>query len=132
MLPEEATPITIPGEGEIVSVPVTLERGGTIRGTVLTVPKDPSADYYIYITAADDPAAWGHTFYWEWDRSFEVEGLPNGNWKVGAWRQWKSEYPEQPPEETVWYPGTLDWGSAGIIEIRDFSDVSGIEIVVHD
>jgi hypothetical protein len=127
--PAEAATIAIGREGEIARVSVILERGGTIAGVVRET-EGVTADYSIYITSARDPAIWGYVFAWRSDPQFLVQGLPDGDWKVGAWRRISFSYPEQAPEGTVWYPGTTDWQAAGVIPIRGFQDVTGIEIVM--
>jgi len=59
--------------------------------------------------------------------TYEVEGLPDGDWKIGAWLRAEG-YPDQPPAGTVWYPGTTDWNEAGVIQVRNHADVTGIVI----
>ena len=59
-------------------------------------------------------------------------GLPDGDFKVGAWpvgegRDWL----DPPPADTVWYPGTEDWDSASVVEIRDASVVTDLVIDVR-
>jgi hypothetical protein len=60
---------------------------------------------------------------------FEILGLPDGRWKIGATRDyffWGC--PDSLPDDMVWYPGTPDWEAATAIEIRDHAEIDGIEI----
>lgn len=126
--PEAAQIIVIEGEGSVVQLPVVLERGGLVRGHVLD-RDGSSSDFYIFVTRAGDQAAWGTAFASDPTLEFEIQGLPDGDWKVGAWRQPAvHQYPDEPPAATIWYPGTTDWETAGSISISQSSDVTGIEI----
>ena len=130
--PAGATPITIAHEGDVVRIPVVLEKGGTISGTVREIP-GVRVDYFVYITRADDATRWGYTFAHRDRPSFVVKGLPDGDWKVGVRRQsTPPTYPDQPPRDTVWYPGTTTWEAAQAIATRGFEDVTGIEISMPD
>ena len=122
--------ITIGREGEVVPISVVLEKGGTIAGAVHEA-EGVTGDYSLYLTRADDPAPSSRTYAWSLNLGFRFEGLPDGDWKVGASRLSPSNpYSDTPPAETVWFPGTTDWQAAGIIPIRNFGDVTSIDIVM--
>ena len=122
--------ITIGREGEVVPISVVLEKGGTIAGVVREA-EGVTGDYSLYLTRADDPAPSSRTYAWSLNLGFRFEGLPDGDWKVGASRLSPSNpYSDTPPPETVWFPGTTDWQAAGIIPIRNFGDVTSIDIVM--
>ncbi len=126
--PESARTIVIENEGSVVQLPVVLERGGIIRGLVRD-REESSSDFLIFVTRADDRAVWGRTFAFDPTPEFQIQGLPDGDWKVGAWRQPAAhQYPEEAPATTIWYPSTTDWEAAGIVSIQLSSEVTGIEI----
>ena len=128
----QAAPITIDHAGEVVHVAVVLEIGGTIAGMVRDV-EGGMGDYFVYITRADDPARWGYDFARNDRPEFGFEGLPNGDWKVGVWRRYPDpSFPDAPPIGTVWFPSTTDWEAAQAIPIRDFNDVTGIDIAMPE
>lgn len=126
--PDGAQTVVISAEDQIVDLQVTIERGGGILGAILD--REGSADdFLLFVTPSGDPtghlAAWAHSP----KREFEIYGLPDGEWKIGAWRQVEgAEYPDDPPAGTIWYPGTRDWSQAASITIAGASVVSGIEI----
>lgn len=106
---------------------MTLEEGGRIGGEVADAPS--SSGYLFYLTRADDSARWALGYGGLTNQEFDFEGIPEGDWKVGAWPN-GGGYPEEAPSNTVWYPSTLDWGDAGTISIRDGSTVTGILITL--
>jgi hypothetical protein len=124
---EGAQVITIANEGDVVPVEVTLEMGGRIEATIVDTGH-PGAGYLACFTSAADPAAQGVAFVRE--GVFSIHGLVDGDYKIGAWRETSSEYPDQPPPGTIWYPGTADWSAAATIAIRDHAAVSGLTIVM--
>ncbi len=126
--PRDARIVTIGSEGEVVRIPLVMQEGGTISGT-LSGPGYGTDDVLIYVTQADDPSGWSHRLVPAARESFTVEGLPNGRWKVGAsFRAGNNPDHPTPAPGTVWYPSTTDWRSARVISIRNFEDVDGIEI----
>ena len=126
--PVRARIVTIGGEGEVVRIPLVMQQGGTISG-VLGGPGLGTDDVIIYVTAADDPSGWSNRWVPAGRQSFTVEGLPNGQWKVGASIPAGNNADRPTPAPgTIWYPGTTHWQSARVITIRNFEDVTGIEI----
>ncbi len=119
----EATPITIGYPGAIVNLPLVLERGGSIAG-IVSDAQAPAVDHPVYVTPAGSLEAWGYLVAYAPAQQFLLEGLPDGDWKVGASR---SRIEEQPPADTVWYPGGT-WENATVISTRGYSDVTGIVI----
>lgn len=125
----QARTITIGQPGDVARIPVVLERGGTIGGIVR---EDPASNttIYIYVTPADARTHWGLAYAFAGRRAFKVEGLPDGDWKIGASRVSPDDDTTEPPANTLWYPGTTDWQAASRITTRDFEDITGIDIVV--
>jgi hypothetical protein len=122
-----ATPVTIGAAGEVVTIPVTLQRGGTISGTVLD-PVDVQEGWSFFVTTADDPAQWGSYYTRDLEGTYTIHGLPDGAWKVGAFREvW---FPDVAPDDTVWFPGMSDWQDADVITTSGFEDVTGVDIVM--
>jgi len=120
-----AQPVTIVTPGEIVHVPVVLEAGGEIEGRVLA---DASGDYVIYATTAESPGVFAIRLASVPPGTFEVKGLADGGWKIGAWRRTGDFVPEQPPPTTVWYPAAPTWDEAETIVVEEHATVTGIEI----
>ncbi len=125
--PEDARPIMI-GESELATAAVTLESGGRIQGAVLD--PDPSREYLFYLSPAGERTRWALGYGGVSRQEFDFQGIPDGDWKVGAWPRIAGEYPEEPPENVIWYPGTTDWSAAGGVSVRDGGSVSGVEIGV--
>jgi len=124
--PDGATPITIANEGDVPRIVVVLDRGGTIAGTI----DGPSSGVYgIYLAQADDPARWSSTVVSSGYPSFSFQGLPDGDWKLGAWPYVWGDTPALPPPTIVWYPGTSSWSEAGVLSMRNHEDVTGVVIV---
>ena len=128
--PEGAQPVTLTAAGEVVLLPLVLELGGVVRGTVLMDPDAPK-DYYIIVTPAGDRTTWGYSYAWDLASSFEVLGLPDGDFKIGACpiganSSWA--WPDPAPAETRWFPGGVAWDDAGVITIVDGGDVEGLEL----
>jgi hypothetical protein len=125
--PEDAQIIRIAQEGDLVTLPIVLERGGRIAGVVHDTPES-SSEFYVYVTRSDDPMIWSRGWAWP-EHEFSFTGLPDGDWKVGVRRMSEPlEVPDVPPSGTVWFPSTTDWATAGVIEIRDGAEVTGLEI----
>jgi hypothetical protein len=124
----QAQLITISHAGEIVARDLVLELGGVIGGRVEF--SEEVSFCYVAVTPADDPLSWAYDSFYTSGSAFRFQGLPDGDFKIGAWAgQWSWDG-GPPPEGTIWYPGTTDWSGAGIIEIRDAGVVSGIVIEI--
>lgn len=124
---EGALPILIPDVGMVAPVQVTLVDGGRITGRILDAPQY-LGEHWVYFTAAGDSTLAGNVPSLQSD-GFEVRGLPDGEWKIGASRRAGWDSPEAPPPGTIWFPGTTDWSAAHALSIRDHGSVEGIEIV---
>ncbi len=129
----EAQSIKLTAVGEVASLPLVLERGGVVRGRVLMDPDAPE-DYYIIVTPEGDRTPCGYEYAWDWHPEFEVCGLPDGDFKIGACpidlsSSW--ELPDPPPAETRWFPGAVEWDDAGVITIVDGCEVEGLELAVQ-
>jgi hypothetical protein len=107
---------------------LVLELGGVISGRVerengsVVIPE-------IVITPADEFTAWGSNYFFVLTGEYEFRGLPDGNFKVG-FRPGGLDWNDPLPQGIIWYPGTLDWTDAGVVEIRDASVVTGIDFLV--
>jgi len=124
----QAQTISITTAGEVVGLDLVLELGGVISGRVerengsTVIPE-------IVITPADEFTAWGSNYFFVLTGEYEFRGLPDGNFKVG-FRPGGLDWNDPLPQGIIWYPGTLDWTDAGVVEIRDASVVTGIDFLV--
>jgi hypothetical protein len=124
----EATPITIGQAGDIVRVPLVLEPGGSIAGFVRDA-HHPTDDHIIYVTPADTLEVYGYTMAFDGSAPFFLNGLRNGDWKLGACRRsLDTDFSLQPPAATVWYPGVTSWDAAAVLSISGHSAITDIEI----
>lgn len=120
--------MSIGSAGEVVALDLFLELGGVIRGRVETADGVPRF-FHVLVTPAVERVTWGNHYAFEWSPDYEVKGLPDGAFKIGAYpvdQGWS--WPDPPPDGTVWYPGTTDWESAGVVEIREAAVVTGVDI----
>lgn len=138
--PEEATPIVIPPEGGIENVRIALSEGGRIAGTIWYENETGIFGVLVYVTRADDPAGLGYihpgedcccgTTTWWTPIDYALRGLPDGDYKVGVW-PWDiyafDQRPSEPPEETLWYPGTQAWEDATVITAVGAQEVTEID-----
>jgi hypothetical protein len=125
---EKSMTIHVPADGTIRRLSVTVEPGGRISGALRDAPAN--AAYLFYLTSEDDPTRWALGFGERSRQGFDFTGIPDGRWKIGAWPRLDGVYPEVAPVNTVWYPGTDDWGTAGILTIEGASVITGVEIVI--
>jgi hypothetical protein len=127
--PRDARVVTINNDGEVVRIPLVMQDGATISGTI-SRPGRETEEMLIYVTKAGDPTGWGSRYVTD-EGSFVFQGLPNGNWKVGVSSQGRRN-PDNPTPapDTVWYPGTSSWHAARTITVRNFQNVTGISITL--
>ena len=123
----EATVLTVPADG-VLTVDLVLEAGGAIRGQFIR-GSGISIVSYLAITSADDAVNLGYDEVWGGSLDFAFTGLADGRYKiglapVGAWLR----PGDPPPADTVWYPNTTDWTSAGVVTIDDAGTVEGLVI----
>jgi hypothetical protein len=132
----EATPITIPGGGTVVPITLTLEAGGSLSGRVLNDFEGAPSRFVIYVVEAATRQTVG-LIYCEPargcggdlpNRPFLGLGIADGEYRVGASPHDSSTPPWDAPAGTIWYPGTAEWDSAGIVTIADHAAVTGIDI----
>ena len=127
--PEDARVIVV-GEGETVTLDVTIPRAGVIGGRVVRAG-DPGWPFVVVATAMDGSVPVDHDFVVAGESDYEINGLPDGDYRIGAYPyDMNIDWPDPPPEGTVWYPGTLDWSEAAVVEIRDAAVVEGIDFPV--
>ncbi len=128
--PAQAVPITIAAAGEVVTRELTLELGGAIRGRLETAPLPPRG-FHVFLSPADVDTVLDAWYVWYQAPDFDLAGLPDGDYKVGACPTsvpWIWGLP--PPAGTVWYPDTTIWDEAAVLEIRDACEVEGVVIPV--
>ncbi len=120
--PGEAETVTLTQYGEILPLSMTVLAGGSIAGDILDAP-DPDAWWYALVTPADDSTIWGRNYIFGPQTSYQLVGIPDGRWKVGACLIHTAT-------DTIWYSGTTDWDAAAVITIENGSTVEGIDIPV--
>lgn len=125
--PGDARVVTIGTAGEVIRVTMSLQKGGTLSGTAVDA-RGESLDAVIYVTPAASEEVWGSRSVSVGSPAFKIEGLPNGRWKIGAWRR-AGTWPEGPvpPPGTLWYPAQTDWRSARVFTIAGFEDLDRID-----
>jgi hypothetical protein len=132
----EATPITIPGGGSVVPIALTMEPGGSFSGRVLNDFEGAPSRFVIYVVEAATRETAGFV-YCDCARGcygnphnfpFLARGIADGEYRVGAMPYDCSTPPSAAPAGTIWYPGTAEWETAGIVTIADHAAVTGIDI----
>jgi hypothetical protein len=133
----EATPVTIPGGGSVLPLRLTLQPGGTISGRVLHPAEDSPYVFVIYVVDAATRETAGRihcdcdccdlVVYGD-DSPFSARGLPDGDYRVGAWSEDCCAPPWDAPAGTIWCPGTAEWETAEIVTIADHAAVAGVDI----
>jgi len=122
--PAEASLVTIPGDGGVLTLAVVIERGGAISGSIVSAAGTFQLKALI-ATMADEAVVLGL----EWTaNSFSLTGLEDGSYKLGLVL---GDSPmitagSVPPASTFWYPGTTDWAAATAITISDGTVVTGL------
>lgn len=120
---EEAVPIVIPPAGGIARIDMVLSSCGTVTGRVLRPDGSPAGGRRVELFPADDPSQGtesspdfavteGNT------GDFVLRHLNNGEYRIGVRRTFTT---------LVWYPGTLSWDEAEVIDLEDFGQISGLE-----
>ncbi len=125
-----ATVITVPEGGALLSLAVTLERGGALAGEVATDRPDEERAFYVVATTAHD-----RSDYWrdylrpeEAVTHFQIWGLPDGDFKLGFFEaQGDWEPGDALPDRTQWYGGD-SWIEAQVLTIEEAGTVDGLEI----
>jgi hypothetical protein len=132
---ETATPIVIAAEGMVVPIDIHLEMGGKIVGDVWMEGKDAPWGAVVFVTSSHSREILGKIDPYSWSLvrpfPFTAAGLPDGDYRVGAWPQFGYTHPDEPPEGTLWYPGTTDWDSASVLTILDHEEILGIDFQFH-
>lgn len=125
--PAEASLVTIPGDGGVLTLAVVIKRGGAISGSVVSAANVSHWNGLI-ATTADEAAVLGSQSMWNSHQDFSLVGLEDGSYKLGLnlgdgpWGAVGSV----PPASTFWYPGTTDWAAATAITISDGTVVTGL------
>jgi hypothetical protein len=129
-----ATPITVPS-GTAVPLTLTLAKGGSIGGSVLNDFEGAPSWFVIYVTQSDfretigrGPGCHDGGYYVGIAFPFTARGLADGDYKVGAWPGDCDSLRWDAPDGTIWFPGTADWDSAGVVTITEHAEVTGIDI----
>jgi hypothetical protein len=131
---EAATQVTIPSGGAVVPLAVQLEPGGSLSGSVPSDSLSDPRDFVIYVADAQRRETVGRIYECEpcscygSPFRFTARGLPDGSYRVGALVGDHCPPPWAAPPETIWYPGTTDWDSAGVVTIVNHAAVTGLEI----
>ena len=120
---DQAQPVLLAAAGQLARLNLVVELGGQITGRLLD-EEGPLKSYMVWVYPVGEENSWAEIF--EFDYSFNMKGLPDGDYVLGA--QVFSFDPQE--ENIIWYPGTLDRQEAQIIEIRDASVVEGADIII--
>ena len=120
----EATPIEIPGEGEIAEISVQFTTGGVIQGQLLTSGQPPQMGAYVRVCEREDVSDNVRvTQASATTGEYIVEGLPDGEYIIGLVVGYL---------DTYWYPGTWAWQLAEAVKIEGHATVSGISWTVPE
>lgn len=120
-----ATVLSIPADG-VVTADLVLEAGGAIRGQVV---RPPGESFYVYVAITDTQNNIEIcSRYVSGSRDdFAITGLNDGSYRIGILPGGVGPVRGEPvPEGTLWYPGTTDWATAGVITINDAGNVAGL------
>lgn len=129
----DATPIDIGPAGDEANLVVQLRRGGRIEGRLVAdaTGEASTAAGNIVVSPAGEKTLWGCVQrYDDFTGLFSVQGLPDGEWKVG--REVDNPQHECDPQlrSVIWAPGTTDWSAAQAIRIEEAGVVRNLEIRV--
>ena len=102
---------------------LVIELGGQISGQMMD-QDGPITYFRVFLYPVGGENAWAENF--QYDYSFNLTGLPDGDYVLGA----KAFYLSPSMEEMVWYPGTFDRQEAQVIQIRNASVVEGADIII--
>lgn len=121
---EDARPIVIANQGEIVELTADLMAGGAIHGKVLGPLGQPALGLTVVAVPVEDPEdPYGSPYRDETDLHdgyFEIRGLPNGVYWVGV--RYSVEF--------CWFPGTLEQAEADTVVVREFGTVAGVDWMI--
>jgi len=125
--PAEARPILLAAPGDIATLDLVFELGGTLAGRL--VPS-PTSSYIAFVCPVDQIQDLGHVSVYS--DGYTFLGLPDGRYKVGTadWEDYHWGADGFPPSGTTWYPSTPDWDAAGVVEIVGGGTVTGVDIVI--
>ncbi len=120
-----AQPVVLVTPGQVARRDLILEPGGIISGRVIiSEGTTPYFEVLVYQVGQEDH--WGSKSVW--DLSYEMTGLPDGDYVVGI----TSGFIGGDFEGTLWHPGTYDRQEAGVIEIRDASVIENVDITIPE
>lgn len=120
-----ATPIVVQPGGEVTEIRLHLVRGATLEGIYLPRRGLPGGGRIIVAPAGDQAAEQPASYAREVTGGFEILGVPDGPYRLGA-----------VPLDTVnvpiiWYPGTADWDSAAVISVQNHLDIDHLDWSDH-
>ena len=120
---DQAQTILLSAPGQLERLNLVMELGGQISGRLMD-EDGPLKSFSVWVYPVGEENSWAENYVY--DGSFNLTGLPDGNYVLGA-RVYSFVYPV---ESIVWYPGTLDRQEAAVIEIRDASVIEGLDILI--
>lgn len=123
---EQATPIHLEALGDVAQVTMELVSGGRIEGLVRRPAERMHRYWRVGITGADSEVRLGEFRGPQYSTDYWLRGLPDGDYKVGAWFVLADG--ESEPEEIVWYPGTTEWNAATPLSISAANTLGEIDI----
>jgi len=124
---QDAKRVTVSYSGEVINCDLFLELGGSIAGEV----RYARSYFYVMVTRVDNPEPWAYDSF-PVSASFQFLGLPDGDYKIGAWDGHIPWDGGPAPAGAVWYPGTTDWNQAGVLQISDANAIAGIVIDIPE
>jgi len=117
----------VPDDGGVLTLDLVLEAGGVIGGRVVSATGG-STSRWVVVTPVDSPVIATDDYAGGPAGEFAVVGLADGSYRLGVtppFEYWGGQG-GQPPDSTIWYPGTTDWASAQAIVITDAGTVEGL------
>ncbi len=81
---DQADTVIVVGGETTPNINFTLETGGTIRGTVLKEGGGVITDVQLHVGAGTETGIWRSTTISQVDGSYEISGLPDGQYRVEA------------------------------------------------
>jgi hypothetical protein len=132
----DADILHVPGDGGVLTLDLVVEAGGVISGRVVSATAGSttadSASRTVVLTQFAAKLNEAIDYVDVPDGAFSIIGLPDGSYRLGIVppRAYHGGIGSQPPDSTIWYPGTLDWAAAQEIVITGAGTVDGLVLEI--